>query len=150
MPLKLVVFFYIHNQKRTINFNNRMLLIGRFFIISFLFSACLLFSLAEYYYDLFTEWCRSLRGDYTGPEFVKNIQDMINKDIPNQNAIVKELINLATGPGTNNKYPLTWIGLNDIWWITVLQIIFIIFIMLKVSFKLEWLLNDNINPTKKE
>ncbi len=28
--------------------------------------------------------------------------------------------------------------------------IFIIFIMLKVSFKLEWLLNDNINPTKKE
>ncbi|MFJ1522052.1 polypeptide chain release factor methylase [Spiroplasma sp. ald] len=142
--------FYIHHQKRTVNFINRMLLIGTVFIISFLFSACLLFSLAEYYYDLFTEWCRSLRGGYTGPEFVKNIQDMIHKDIPNRDAIVKALINLATGPETNNKYPLTWIGLNAIWWITGLQMIFIIFIMLKVSFKLEWLLNDNINPTKKE
>ncbi len=107
--------FYIHNQKRTINFNNKMLLIGTVFIISFLFSACLLFSLSEYYYDLFTESCRSLRGGYNCPEFVKNIQDMFHKNIPNRNAIVKLLINLATGPGTNNKYTLPWIGLNAVW-----------------------------------
>lgn len=142
--------FYIHNKKQTINFNNKMLLIETIIIISFLFSTCLLFSFAEYYYDFFTEWCHSLKGDYNGSDYIKNIKNIICTDIVNHEEIIKTLINLATGAGTKHPYPLTWIDINVIWWITGLQIIFIIFIMLKVSFKLELLLNINVNLTKKE
>ncbi|MBH8622773.1 MULTISPECIES: polypeptide chain release factor methylase [Spiroplasma] len=142
--------FYIYYQKRTINFNNRMLLIGTITITSFIFITCLLFSFAEYYYDLFTEWCRSLKGGYTGPDYIENINNMIKPGAPNRDAIIEVLINLATGSGTQNPYPLAWIGINVIWWITGLQMIFIIFIMLKVGFKLEWLLNTNVNLNKKE
>ncbi|WHQ37592.1 polypeptide chain release factor methylase [Spiroplasma sp. SV19] len=142
--------FYIYYQKRTINFNNRMLLIGTITITSFIFITCLLFSFAEYYYDLFTEWCRSLKGGYNGPDYIENIKNMIKPGIPNRDAIINALINLATGSGTKNPYPFTWIGINVIWWITGLQMIFIIFIMLKVGFKLEWLLNTNVNLGKKE
>ncbi|WP_374695803.1 polypeptide chain release factor methylase [Spiroplasma endosymbiont of Polydrusus formosus] len=142
--------FYIHYQSRSINFNNRMLLIGIVVIISFLFVACLLFSFAEYYYDLFTEWCRSLRGANTRQDYIKNIENIIPNNVLNRTEIVNTLINLATGSGTKHEYPLTWIGLNAVWWITGLQIIFIIFIMLKVGFKLEWLLNNNINQNKKD
>ncbi|WP_425380086.1 polypeptide chain release factor methylase [Spiroplasma endosymbiont of Stenodema calcarata] len=142
--------FYIYYQKRTINFNNRMLLIGTISITSFIFMTCLLFSFAEYYYDLFTEWCRSLKGGYTGPDYIENIKNMIKPGIQNRDAIIQALINLATGVGTKNPYPFTWIGINAIWWITGLQMIFVILIMLKVGFKLEWLLNTNVNLDKKE
>ncbi|AGM25633.1 putative polypeptide chain release factor methylase [Spiroplasma syrphidicola EA-1] len=130
--------------------NNKMILVGTLSIIVFLFVASFMFSMSEYAYDKVYEWCHSLRGGYNGPEFVQNIENMIPTDLPGRDALIQKLANLATGPGTNNVYPLRWMGVNTVWWITGIQTVIILYIILKLGFRLERLFNTNINLAKNE
>ena len=147
----LFACFYAGFHHRIIYFRKKLFLISIILILGLLFASCLLFSFAEYQYGIFNAWCKSIKGGSDKfNEILAHIDSLVPTTLPNRDQVIDHLINLATGTGTHNPYPFVWIGIKTIWWITGLQIFFIIFITLRTSFKIEQLLSTTITIQKNE